>query len=122
MLVVFRGAEVIRPYVAVEFILLPRSLPNGTDADSQHVFGCPTMGASFMAKSIKEYIPSCSAINASEWFVLVPSEYRTIVMDAAKAAFEEIGFLKVSIQDLCFYVQEWHRQIWLTVAREGLAE
>lgn len=122
MLVVFRGAAMITPFAYVNLTSLAYGHPDGSDADSVFVFGCPTMGRESMTTMIRDMVPGSRALDAVGWYQRVPLEYRTLVMDAAKVAFEEIGFLKFSIQDLCFYVQEWHRQIWLTVAREGLAE
>lgn len=96
--------------------------PDGSDADSVFVFGCPTMGRESMTTMIRDMVPGSRALDAVGWYQRVPLEYRTLVMEASKAAFEEIGFLMATLEGIYRYVLEWHRQIWLTVAREGLAE
>lgn len=122
MLVVFRGAAMIRSFEYVKPTSLSYGHPDGSDADSVFVFGCTTMGRESMTTMIREMIPGSRALNAGEWYQRVLLEYRTLVMDASKAAFEELGFLIATPETIYNYVLEWHRQIWLTVAREGLAE
>lgn len=112
----------IRPYVSHVITLLPGVSVYGSDDDSVRVFGCSTMGRRFMQQTIHEYCPTERKLNAIEWYSHVPEEYRALVMEVSKEAFKEVGFIKCTSDDVHLFVDEWHRQIWLTVAREGLAE
>lgn len=107
----------------VEFTFLRRAIEDGgNDNESEHVFGCPTMGLRFMMRTIHSCIQGTRSLDAIEWYSHVPFEHRTLVWEACDKALRDCNFLMQTSEGIMQLVSEWNRQIWLIVDREGLAE